>query len=573
MPNSSVRTLLLTVSFLSLAMALLPVRDRAARGVPSLPNVRSTQSNMHGGSPARNMVNLIDRNIVSNWSAESKKPLVNIKWKAQLGSRGYGTPIVSGGKVFIGTNNDSPRNKRDRAKPNDDHPDGAPLDKGILMCLEESSGKFLWQAVHDKLGNDFSNIGIISTVAVEGNRLWYVNNRAEVVCADINGFLDGFNDGEEGEAYLDKTDADFIWRFDMIGTLNVFPNSTLPCMPLAACSPLLVGDRIFVVTGNGVDEKHIKVPSPDAPSFIALDKKTGKLLWKSNLPGKNIMNGQWSSPAYGIFRDVPTVIFPGGDGWIYGLKPETGELIWKFDAYPKDAIHKLNGRGTKNDFIAMPVVYKERIYIGSGQDPGNGEGVGHFWCFAPGGKTGDISPELVVAGAKPVKTIPNPNSAVVWHYGGEENRKFAKREHVFGRTMSTACIVDDVVYIPELAGYLHCLDANTGKKFWEYDTRSAIWGSCFYVDGKVYIGTEDGDMFVFRHNAKHETLDEVAESAKEVDEMNAKKRRLEVHNLVAKRNFIVKIEFDEPIRSTPSAANSVLYIATEKYLYAIAARK
>ena len=74
-----------------------------------------------------------------------------VKWKATLGSRAYGGPIVAGGKVFVGTNNENPRNKRDRGKATDDDPDGPPLDKGILMCFDEKTGKFLWQVVHDKL--------------------------------------------------------------------------------------------------------------------------------------------------------------------------------------------------------------------------------------------------------------------------------------------------------------------------------------------------------------------------------------------------------------------------------------
>ena len=53
-----------------------------------------------------------------------------------------------------------------------------------------------------------------------------------------------------------------------------------------------------VVTANGVDDNHTTVEAPDAPSFVCLEKRTGKLLWSSNLPGKNVMHSQWSHPAY-----------------------------------------------------------------------------------------------------------------------------------------------------------------------------------------------------------------------------------------------------------------------------------
>jgi outer membrane protein assembly factor BamB len=95
--------------------------------------------------------------------------------------------------------------------------------------------------------------------------------------------------------------------------------------------------------------------------------------------------------------------------------------------------------------------------------------------------------------------------------------------------------------VAELAGYLHCLDAKTGKVYWEHDLKSAIWGSTLCVDGKVYIGTEDGDVYIFKQGKEKELLN--------------------------------KIEMEEPIRSTPVVVNGVLYIMTEIHLYAIQEKK
>ena len=109
------------------------------------------------------------------------------------------------------------------------------------------------------------------------------------------------------------------------------------------------------------------------------------------------------------------------------------------------------------------MIYNERIYIGVGQDPEHGTGIGHYCCIDPAAKKGDISPDLVTdEKADPPKTKPNSKSGMIWHYGGEEKRPFARREYAFGRTMSTACIIDDVLYIAELDGYLHCLDSASG---------------------------------------------------------------------------------------------------------------
>ena len=350
---------------------------------------------MFGGTPTRNMVSARGERYPGTF----EKPL----WKVSLGNRAYGGPTIANGKVFVGTNNENPRNQRDRRKPNADNPRGDPIDKGIVMCFKETTGEFLWQAVHDKLPAggvyDWPKQGIPSTPIVEGNRVYYVSNRGTVVCADVEGFANG-NDGFQGEKYQTKIDADIIWEFDMLEKLKISPHC------ITASSPLIVGDLIYVVTGNGVDESHVNLPSPDSPSFLALNKKTGKVVWKDASPGKNILHGQWGSPSYGMIKGVPQVLFPGGDGWLYSFKPETGELLWKFDGNPKDAKHQVGGNGSRSDYLVAPVIYQDKIYIGMGQDPEHFEGVGHFWCIDPAGKTGDISSELVTAAKASQVSIP-----------------------------------------------------------------------------------------------------------------------------------------------------------------------
>lgn len=549
---------------------------------------------MFGGTNGRNFVNLVATGFSAEFEKSEESPKLSVlgkrvKWKEPLGSRAYGGPTVAGGKVFVGTNNENPRNKRDRGKATDDNPEGPPVDKGILMCFDEASGKFQWQAVHDKLPGgqvvDWPNEGICSTPVVEGNRVYYASNQCQIVCADVAGFANG-NDGIQTEKYKDKADVDMIWVMDMIGELKVFPHN------MTASSPLIVGDLILVVTANGVDENHINIPYPEAPSFLALNKNTGKVAWKSNLPGKAIMHGQWSNCAVGTVKGQTLAVFPGGDGWLYALDTQTGKLVWKFDANPKDSKYELGGKGTRSDFIGTPVILDDKVFIGTGQDPEHFEGVGHFWCI-DATKQGDVSPEVVDdAGKKAGAVKENSNSAVIWHYGGDEKRPFAKRDYAFGRTMSTACIIDGLVYISELAGYLHCLDAKTGKKFWQYDTKSAIWGSAYYVDGKIVLANEDGDMLIFKHEKEQTVMDEVADGSaagvaaekKAVadgkdsaaagkvgrdandDSIKATKEK------VAAKYLLTKIEVGEPIRSTPIIANGVMYILTEKSLIAVSAK-
>jgi outer membrane protein assembly factor BamB len=487
-----------------------------------------------GGSVQRNPVNLHDKNVPTDWAVpkNQKDTGRNIKWWVPLGSKAYGGPIISGGKIFVGTNNNKPRNKAIHG------------DKGVVMCFRESDGKFLWQSVHDKLPagrvNDWPDEGICSSPVVEGDRLWYVSNRCEVVCASTEG-LAGGNRGVKDEKYKSDIDADIIWRLDMMKGLGVFPHN------LATCSPLIVGDTLFVITSNGVDENHLRIPAPNAPSFLAIDKNTGKVLWKSNAPGRNIMHGQWSNPVYAEPNGKPQIIFPGGDGYIYAFNPRDGELIWKFDCNPKNSVYVLGPKCTRSDFVSTPVIWENKVYIAVGQDPEHKKGVGHLWCIdiakTPKNKEKDLSP---VGDNFDPKAKVNKDSGLVWHYGGPDPSADpdADRKWLFCRSLTTCAVHDGLCYAADFDGYFYCFDAHTGKKYWEHELNADTWSSPYWVDGHVYMGNERGEIHIFRHG--------------------------KTKKLVRK----ISMGFSPKVRATPVVANGVLYVMTENpcRLYAISAK-
>ena len=456
--------------------------------------VSAQETGMFGNTPSRNMVS-DETGVVAEWDADSGR---NVLWSQPVGSQAYGGPVVANGRVYVGTNNEG---RRDPAIEGD---------RGVVMAFEAATGDFLWQMVHPKLSagrvNDWPLQGICSTAFMEGDRIYYVSNEAHVVCLDAEGFKDGENDGP----FADEVDTgdmagDIIWSYDMIAELDVFPHN------LATGSPLVVGDVLYTVTSNGVDEGHVNIPSPFSPNFIALDKNTGELLWENAIVGENVLHGSWTNPAYAEINGNAQVIFPGGNGVIYGLDAGTGELIWEFDCNPQDAEWNLGGRGTRNNILATPVVYDNKVYIGVGQDPEHGEAPGHFFAIDATG-TGDVT-----------------DTHAVWHRGGED----------FYRTMSTAAIADGVLYITSLSGFLHALDPRTGEEFWTYDTFAAVWGSPFVVDGKVFLGDEDGDVAVLRAGKEMELLGE--------------------YNMGA------------AIYCTPVVSDGVLYILTRNRLWALQA--
>lgn len=114
---------------------------------------------MFGGTSSRNMVSR-EKGGPTDWDVKTGR---NIKWVADLGSTSHGTPVVSGGRVFAGTNNEG---HRDPANT---------VDGGVEMAFDEVTGKFLWQKFYPKLPtgrvNDWPGIGICATVHRIGSAL------------------------------------------------------------------------------------------------------------------------------------------------------------------------------------------------------------------------------------------------------------------------------------------------------------------------------------------------------------------------------------------------------------------
>ena len=510
-----------------------------------------------GGSPARNNVPNTGP-LPASWDVGSfdfrtgawkDETAKNIRWVAKLGSESYGSPVIAGGKVFCATNNGAGYVKRYPAE----------VDLGCLLAFSLSDGSFLWQHSAEKLADgrdiDWPDQGICCSPMVEGERLWIVTNRGEVVCLDTEGFHDGENDGPyQQEKSNDPSESDIVWIFDMMGQLGTRQHN------MACCSVTGAGNLLLVGTSNGVAGDEETITAPEAPSFIALDKTTGELIWADASPGGNLLHGQWGSPAHGVLGGVAQAIFPGGDGWLYSFLAEPtadkkAKLLWKFDCNPKDTLWEGGGLGERNNIIATPVICDGLVYITTGQDPESGEGQGDLWCIDPT-RRGDVSSHLVVdAEGNPValrrfsavdeskgeKIVANDNSAAVWHYRGKDvdgDGKFSFEETMH-RGLGSAAIGNGVLVIGDFSGLVHCLDAKTGEVYWTHDMLATMWGGPLLADGKVYIGDEDGDVAIFRLGKEFELIGE--------------------------------INVGNSVYSSPVAVGSMLYISTRSHLFAIKA--
>ncbi|CAN5806157.1 hypothetical protein BH11VER1_BH11VER1_03170 [soil metagenome] len=446
----------------------------------------------------------------------------NCLWAAKLGSQTYGSPIIADGKVYIGTNNESPRN-------------GAHVgDRGIVMCFEEKTGKLLWQLVSPKMGtgkvNDWEYLGICGSPTIVGDRGYVPGNRCQIICFDTAGMSNG-NQGMQDEATFmaapgpdgkpvavppGATDADIIWVYDMYKELGVFQHNA------TSGYPLVVGDKVFVPTCNGVDWTHTNIPAPNAPSFIMLDAKTGTLLGEmDHIASTRVLHCSWSSAIEAKVKEQQQIVFAAGDGWVYGMAPETVKdadgldilkEYWRYDANPPEYRKDESGKPRKyaefdgpSEIIATPVFYEGLVYVPIGQDPEHGEGLGMLSAIDPS-QTGDQS------------------GKAVWTFKGIE------------RSISTPAIKDGLIYISDYTGRVFCIDAKTGKEYWKYDTKGHIWCSPVVADGKIYIGNEEGELFILAEG-------------KEMKEL-------------------ATVEFPAPIMGGISVANGVVYVASHTHLYA-----
>ncbi|MEN6334003.1 MAG: PQQ-binding-like beta-propeller repeat protein [Phycisphaerales bacterium] len=444
----------------------------------------------------------------------------NVKWVVTLGSETWATPTVSQGRVFLGTNNDPPRDPRHKG------------DRSLLLCLDEKDGSLLWQLVVPKLGPDiyldWPKAGVVSPATVEGNRVYVVTNRGEAVCLDIDGQRNG-NDGpymDEGRHMvpdankpLDVTplDADIIWLFDIPNQAGTWPHDG------AHASILIDGDFLYLNTSNGVDNTHAKIRRPDGPSLIVLDKKTGRLVARDNEGiGPRIFHSTWSSPAMGVVDGRKVVFFCGGDGVVYGFEPLTAappegkveslKRVWRFDpdpTGPKQNVSQYlrNREVSPSNIKSMPVFCDNRLYVTVGGDIWWGKNQAWLKCI-DATKTGDVT-----------------NSALVWSCDLNEH------------CCSTPAVSDGLVYVADCGRMIRCIDARTGQVCWTQETKGDIWASTLIADGKLYVGTNRRDFWIMAAGRE--------------------------------RKVLSTIQMDSPVSSTATAANGVLYVTTMRKLYAL----
>ncbi len=442
----------------------------------------------------------------------------NVRWVAELGTETHATPVVAGGRVFIGTNNNRPRDPRQTG------------DRGVLMCFDERTGAFQWQLVVPKITTsvywDWTGSGVCSPPTVEGDRVYVVSSRGEVMCLDVDGMADG-NDGpfkEEGRHMVPAglpalepgaMDADILWLYDTIEACGVRQHDA------AHGSILADGQFLYVNTSNGVDDTHRHIASPDAPCLIVIDKATGRLVARDGEHiGPAIFHCTWSSPALAFVNGQKLIVYAGPNGVVYAFEPvaeataevQTLKKVWWFDidpGAPKENVHRYTANRAEgpSTIHAMPVALGDRIYVAGGGDIWWGKRQSWLLCVDAAG-AGDVTA-----------------SAKRWSY--------ALTRHA----LSTPAVWEGLVYVADSGRKIHCVDAATGQPCWTHDIQGEMWASTLVADGKVYVATRRGEFIVLAAGREKRVLSSAL--------------------------------LDGPVSGTPVAANGSLYVTTQKRLYAL----
>ncbi len=466
----------------------------------------------------------------------------NIQWVAPLGGAAVTQPVISGNLVWVGTNNESLNGQK---RP----------DASVLACFDVRTGNELFRYISPRRAKrivDYEYAALGSAPLIESDLMWFTTNRTETVCLDIGPLRRG-----QGE-------PEVKWKVDMHEEMGVFPHAMTMFLN-RTCSPASHKDWLYVVTTNGLDWSHTKVPAPEAPSLVCFNKHSGKVVWTDRTPGDRILHTQTSSPLVIEVGGEVQVVVGQGDGWLRAFAPEgDGEggskMLWEFDMNPKHTPGARFGEfKSPNSILATPVFHQGLIYLASGQEPEHGIGLGRLCCIDPS-KRGDISSELavdaegkmlsrrrapVVLPANGERAVPNPNSGLVWERSGYLDHA---KGPSFYRSSSDVVIASGLLIAADQHGKVYCLDSKTGEQYWICDTKSQIVGSPLVVGDRIYLSNEDGEVVVFGLSADPE---------KAMARPDGRWKPLAT-------NF-----HRAPIDASPSFANGTLYVATRDRLYAL----
>ncbi len=342
-----------------------------------------------------------EKNLPTKWSATE-----NVKWKIELPDSGNSTPIVWGDKIFL-------TQATDKGK------------KRSLYCLDRKDGSKLWEKTVEFDGKEVihgTNTYCAASPVTDGERVVVFHGSAGMYCYDFTG----------KELWNKKFGAcDHIWG--------------------SAASPIIYKDLVIHNFG------------PHATVFlIALDKKTGKEVWKNDEQKAADYIGSWSTPVIAKTGDR-TELVVSWPAQVKSYEPDTGKPIWNCKGLEKEG-------GQDRLTYTSALVSDKYVFSAAGY---GGAAIG-----VKTGGSGDVTDTHRL-----FRTARNP------------------------QRIGSGVIIGDHAFVVNEPSII-CIDLKTGKQAWDKPVAGGSWSSIVQADGKLYLTSQRGETLVFAANPKE--YDEVA---------------------------------------------------------------
>jgi outer membrane protein assembly factor BamB len=363
--------------------------------------------NRDGSSPETGLLN--------TWKLNGE----NFLWRVPYGGRS--APIVMGNRVYV----ENPAGR------------GPDLQERV-MALDADTGKVVWEYKFPIFQSDAPphRIGWASPAAdPETGNIYALSAGAQVIALSPAGKL--------------------LWTRSFGEEWAAFTTHGGRTM-----SPVVDGDLVIVSAAVS----NWGTASNRAHRFIALDKRTGDVVYVSN-PGGRPYDTAYASPLIATINGMRLLIDGLGDGSVHAIKVQTGEKVWSFAA-------------TKRAINTGVVVSGNTVFVSHGDENLDGTQLGLIAAI-DGSQTGDI-----------------------------KTTKWATRGIEFAYS---APILDGKrLYQLDGGSTMYAFDTDSGKQLWTLHLGTAQKASPVFADGKIYVGDDNGEFFIIRPGAdKGEILSRV----------------------------------------------------------------
>ena len=402
-----------------------------------------------------------EKGLPEKWSLNGE----NLAWKAPYGGRS--TPVILGDHLYLENTAGARENEQER-----------------LLCLNADTGKLLWEYKFNLYQSD-----------VPAHRVGWASPVADPETGNVYSF--GVNNlvtalTKDGKKIWERSITEEFAPFTTHGGRTV--------------SPMIDGNLVIVSTPTSTWGTQAN----RAQRFIAMDKRTGDIVWIST-PGGRPYDTSYGPMSIGTVNGMRLLLAGGSDGAALAMKPETGEPVFNL------VIAK---RGL-NTGIVLNGKY---AIVSHGDENLDSNEIGMIAAFDASrkGKLG--------------------KDAIKWSVQG------------FLGGFSSPVIDGDRIYQADNNGSLYAFDVETGRQLWKQNLGIVQKASTVFADGKIYIGNESGKFYILRPHADHcEVLSEV--------------------EMPLSDSGLVSQKIPEPIVAASAVARGRIYFVSSDELYAIGPKK